>query len=414
MRDAARPANYSELPRELQDAWYRDNVERQLGEPTIHFKPTPFVYRDPSKIPRRQFVYGGHLIRGFVSLTTAPAGLGKSSLVLAENVAMATGRNLLGVKPPKLLRTWYINLEDPREEIDRRVAGICLHFGVTAADLDNRLFFDGRETEIVIADQVKTGVRIVKPVEDALAMALLAAEIDVVTIDPFVSTHRVAENDNTAIDAVAKTFASIANKANCAVELVHHVRKTGGAEITAEDGRGASALVAAARSVRVLNPMSRDEGEASGVCDERRFYFRSDTGKANLVPPSTKATWFKLQSVPLHNGTPDAPFETGDHVGVATPWTWPDAFDGVTISDLRKVQDAIANGRWRENAQAKDWAGHAVARVLNLDPTSKAHRAKISSLLKTWIANGMLLVVEGVDAKREKRSFIEVGELAND
>jgi hypothetical protein len=51
---------------------------------------------------------------------------------------------------------------------------------------------------------------------------------------------------------------------------------------------------------------------------------------------------------------------------------------------------------------------------LNLDPTNKATRAKIGSLLKSWIANGMFVVVEGVDAKRERRSFIEVGELASD
>jgi hypothetical protein len=35
--------------------------------------------------------------------------------------------------------------------------------------------------------------------------------------------------------------------------------------------------------------------------------------------------------------------------------------------------------------------GHAVAAVLKLDVTNKAHRAKISSLLKTWIKNGALV-----------------------
>jgi hypothetical protein len=41
-------------------------------------------------------------------------------------------------------------------------------------------------------------------------------------------------------------------------------------------------------------------------------------------------------------------------------------------------------------------------------------RAKIAGLLKTWIATGMLVVVEGEDAKRMKRSFIEVGTPADD
>ena len=78
------------------------------------------------------------------------------------------------------------------------------------------------------------------------------------------------------------------------------------------------------------------------------------------------------------------------------------------------MQAAIAADRWRESAQAKDWAGIAVARVLNLDPTNKAHRAKIASLLKTWIENGMFAVVEDEDDKRMKRKFIEVGTPAHD
>ena len=65
--------------------------------------------------------------------------------------------------------------------------------------------------------------------------------------------------------------------------------------------------------------------------DDRRFYFRSDIGKANLAPPSTKATWFRLASVPLGNGS-GAPTDDQDYVGVATSWTWPDALDGVTVT----------------------------------------------------------------------------------
>ena len=78
------------------------------------------------------------------------------------------------------------------------------------------------------------------------------------------------------------------------------------------------------------------------------------------------------------------------------------------------MQTTIGAGRWRESAQAKDWAGIAVARTLGLDATNKAHKAKIAALLKTWISTGMLAVVEGLDAKREKRNFIEGGEAAND
>jgi hypothetical protein len=252
-----------------------------LSTASTQFRPTPFRWRDPATIPRRQFVFGTHLIRGFVALTVAPGGVGKSSLAIGEAISMASGEYLLSVRPGRPLRAWYVNLEDPREEIERRVAAVCLHFKIDPSSLEDRLFFDGRETEVIIAEQARAGFTIAAPVEEALVSALKAGQFDVLILDPFVSTHRVTENDNTAIDAVVKTFGRIAGKANCAIELIHHVRKTGGAEITAEDGRGASALIAAARSVRVLNPVTKDEAVASGVGEERRFYFRADIGKAN-------------------------------------------------------------------------------------------------------------------------------------
>jgi hypothetical protein len=107
-------------------------------------------------VPRRQFVYGKHLIRGYLSATVAPGGVGKSSLALVEAVAVATGKALLGIAT-KTRRVWYCNLEDPREEIERRIAAICLHFDLKPEELGDRLYFDGREIEIVLATQNKSG-----------------------------------------------------------------------------------------------------------------------------------------------------------------------------------------------------------------------------------------------------------------
>ena len=208
----------------------------------IVFKPTPYVWRDPATIPPRQFIYGRHHMRGFVSATVAPGGVG-NLLALVDAAAMASGRNLLGNEPVKPLKVWYVNLEDPREEIERRVAAICLHFGVTRDELGDRLSFDGRELEgLVIAKQTNTGAVVATPVVEALTAALKDRAFDVLVVDPFVSVHQCAENDNNAIDLVAKTFGRIAGAANCAVELVHHTRKTGGQEITAEDGRARARL----------------------------------------------------------------------------------------------------------------------------------------------------------------------------
>lgn len=330
---------------------------------------------------------------------------------MVEAIAMATGRALLGTHPTGKLKVWIWNGEDPLEEMERRVAAICIQYGIDRAELDGQLFLNsGRDTEIVIATTTRSGTVIAQPVVDAMKATIRENGIDVVYLDPFVACHGASENDNGAINAVAKTIARMADETNTAWDLVHHSRKTGGAEITVEDGRGASALLAAARSGRVLNPMTKDEAERAGV-EKPRGFFRVDNGKANLAPPPDKSEWFALKSVSLGNGGENL-FDQPDYVAVVTPWQWPDVMADVTVDHLRKVQTAVAAGRWRENSQAKDWVGHAVGRVMGLDITNKGQKAKVLGYIKTWLATGMFVTVEGEDDRRNKRTFVEVGETA--
>ena len=53
--------------------------------------------------------------------------------------------------------------------------------------------------------------------------------------------------------------------------------------------------------VRVVNRMSKEEGEKAGV-ENHRLYFRTYNDKANLAPPADKSDWFELKSVDLGNG----------------------------------------------------------------------------------------------------------------
>ena len=71
--------------------------------------------------------------------------------------------------------------------------------------------------------------------------------------------------------------------------------------MTTESSRGAKAKTDAARVVRVVNRMSKDEGEKAGV-ENHRLYFRTYNDKANLAPPADKSDWFELKSVDLGNG----------------------------------------------------------------------------------------------------------------
>ena len=380
------------------------------GEP-MSLRATAWEYIDPSKLPRRPFLYGTHLIRRYSSGTIAHPGVGKSALVLAEALAMSSNRPLLGVQPKQRCRVWYWNGEDPREETDRRIAGLCIQHQVKPDQIAGWFFHDtGREQQIVLARQTRDGATINAPVADALIAVIRHNRLDVVTIDPFISAHRVTENDNGSIDAVTKEFNRIAELTGCAFELVHHSRKTGGAEVSAEDGRGGGAFLAAVRSARVLNVMSREEATKAGITDARQLHFKVENGKANLGPPAASAEWYRIQSVHLGNGDLRDPSDPGDSVGVVTKWHWPDPLAGLTGGDFEKVAAAIRSGKWRENAQAEKWVGYAVAAALDLDPDSKSDRAKIVGMLKAWRKSGSLVVVEDEDEKRMKRKFVSVAD----
>ncbi|MFC5552936.1 AAA family ATPase [Methylobacterium iners] len=178
-----------------------------MGSPASLIRATPYVWRDPRQIPPRAWLYDRRLIRGFLSTTVAPGGIGKSSLELVEAVALATGRPLLGVPVQAPLRVWYWCGEDPLEEIERRVAAILIRYNTDARELEGRLFLDpGRTSEIVIAQTTRAGTVLAQPVLDALRATVQASALDVVILDPFISTHRVPENDNGAIDMVAKAL----------------------------------------------------------------------------------------------------------------------------------------------------------------------------------------------------------------
>ena len=368
----------------------------------VALEPKPFVLGDASKIPPRQWVYGRHFIRKFLSVTVAPGGTGKTAITLAEAVAMATGRAIMGIETPKR-RVWVWNLEDPLEELQRRIAGIAQHHNITQDDLGDRLLVNsGRDEPLIIAEQAG-GANVLTPAADALTHHIKAMNVDVVIVDPFVSSHHLSENDNKAIDMVVKRWAQVANDANCSIELVHHVRKGNGMqEATVSDARGASALVDAARHVRRLQRMTAEEARNAGI-DEDQFwrYSREGDSKDNLAPPTSDSTWRQMVSVELPNG---------DSVGVSEPWQWPDAFSDVTRNDLEAVQRAVAAGEYRENQRAKDWVGNAVADVLNLDVSDGYVKAKVRHMLSTWIDNGALRVVERPDRSRQMRKFVIVGQ----
>lgn len=402
--------------------WKEDNsakgaeLANQLLSKSIEkdeFDATPWEPFDWADMPPRAWIYGKHYIRQFVTTTISPGGVGKTSLVLAEAVAMVTGKPILGIHPDELANVWVWNGEDPMNEIKKRVRSICDFHKVDQTQLSGLFIDSGRQREIVLAEETKSGTRICVPIYEKVVQTILKHKIDVFIVDPFVSSHQVNENDNNAIDLVAKAWARIADTTNCSVELVHHARKTGGQEVTVEHARGAVALISASRSARTLNPMSDDEVAKLGkenLGGLRQQFFRVDNGKANMALPSNRSRWFKMETYKAPNGGGGL-VDNGDEIGVPTVWEWPNALVGVTAADLIEAQKRIGREpKWRADVRASGWVGHALGDLLDADSMDRAGQAKISGVLKVWIEKGALKVVSAPDVERKARSWVVAGD----
>jgi len=355
----------------------------------VRFAVSPVDYTSLFKVPRRERLYGSHLVAGYLSVIVAPGGMGKSSLLLAEAVDMASGGKVFG-RTQQPIAVLYWNGEDPFDELQRRVAAICKVYKITEEDLGSRLFLSsGRNSPLVIGAETREGVQINEPVIGELKAEIQKYGIRIIMLDPFVSCHQVDENNNRRIDQIAKTLSKLAEETKCAIELVHHVRKIGpDVEITANDSRGASSLIAAARMVRVLNRASEADlanlqrpGEESNA----RSYFRILNDKTNMAPPADKSDWYQIKSVQLDNGEFDAP---GDSVGVVCRAEVISAFEGLLVGDLKKFQCALKDAGEKGlayNQQATDWAGYVLAKILGRDPSSKAEKRRLKQIIDTYI-----------------------------
>lgn len=391
------------------DFLHESETETPDAEPAPRVLPTPYRWTDPASIKPREWLYGSHLIRRYVSTTISPGGLGKSSMVMVEALSMVSGKSLLGerVHPAEPLRVWYWNGEDPNDEGARRIQAAAIEHKLTPDDIGDRLFMDsGRDMRITLAKMTRGEIELDEGLFDEIETALRDRNIDVWSLDPFVSTHQVSENDNGAIDAIIKRLGIVAERANCAIELVHHVRKPSGGDTgktDVNDARGASALIGGVRSARVLNAMSAQEAEDYGI--ENRFsFFRVDNGKSNLAPRSNETKWRRIVSVDLENGPT---LEESDHIGVVIPWS-PPANTSTVPDDAVMVAQRIAYEYpelARADTKSGDWLGHALGRELGIDSVDPKGKRDLERALRDWHKSGALVQEIRPDASRKPRQY---------
>lgn len=381
-----------------QDSRDREEREERQQEEAAGIQASGVSEADLLSIAPRPWLYGRKLVRGFVSVLASPGGTGKSAWVTAAACDMAAGVSTLHDAPHAPLRVWLYNLEDPRDETLRKLSAVLKAKHYAAPVLPNIYVNSGRDHRLILAEEPQPRVIVARPDVEAVISEIREKRIDVLTVDPFVRSHLLGENDNKAMDFVMDLYAQIASEANCAVLLVHHTRK-GFVSGESDSVRGGSATTSAARVALTMQTMTPDEAKAMNIPDaERRTLVRIDSAKSNLAPTASDAEWVKLASQPLGNGTPEYP--DGDSVQVVTTWTPPDAWDGIGEAKANEILDLISYGfttdsgateKYSSRAQDDRWAGHAIMAAFPDGDKSHDHCKRI---IKTWLEAGVIVEVE--------------------
>lgn len=385
--------------------WGRDDWDAQRSSAKVVAHPLALQAArlpDPAAIPPREWLYSTILVRRFVTLLVAPGGTGKSLYSLGVSMSLAAGRPLLGEYVHHQVNVWAMNLEDPLDEIDRRVAAMMLHHGVQRHELEGRLFLhSGRERRLTMATRSDDGYAVVYPDKDAVIAAARAGQIGLIVVDPFVKSHGLEENSNVDMDAAATAWAEVGDKTGAAILLVHHTRKGDVAGIDA--ARGGKALTDAARVGLTMASMTPEEAGQLGIAEAERWqHVRVDDQKVNMAPRAEKAKWFRLVTKELGNGT--EMYRHGDRVAALEAWDPPSVWKDISDDQVGEVLDAIEAGLpggggfapSRRGARNGRWVGNVVIATLGVD------EAQAGRMVAQWLKSGLLFETRERDSESRK------------
>src|SRR5262249_52233793 len=144
----------------------------------------------------------------------------------AQLLSLATGRMLTGDYVFERCRVLIVSLEDDADELRRRILSVRLRYNIKPSDVKGWLFLSSPGADagkLMTLDQRGRLSR--GALAENLEGTITRRKIDIVSIDPFVKSHSVDENSNSAIDDVVQVLTDLSAKYNIAVDIPHHISK---------------------------------------------------------------------------------------------------------------------------------------------------------------------------------------------
>lgn len=209
---------------------------------------------------KRQWLCGTYLMRGAISLLSAPGARGKTAWSIALAMSCASGKQILGAHLFGSAKTvLYISAEESTNEIHLRLHAAMQHHGISTKVLSS-LHVIGAEKWGLHLVTVDRGT----PRLDEKAWAELEKELDhfcpdILIADPLINFLGGADaNNNSVAGLMMGRLARLAATRNMAVMIAHHVAK-GRDPLAAESAMGAASFVNLARIALSIDPLQEDK-----------------------------------------------------------------------------------------------------------------------------------------------------------
>lgn len=268
-----------------------------------------------SILPPRPHVLRGIMVRGEVTALLAAGGVGKSLLGLVAAVHLALGRPFLGhencVGPAKSV---IYNAEDSLAEMSMRLHAICTVMQVPFEQVQPfiRLISGKRDRQANVQGvrlRLVTGGQNPERNDEAVRSLIEIArdpDVAMVSLDPLNKLHTCNGSDNIAMTFVMDVLEFVAEEADVALLISHHISKPSTGRRTAgnaDASQGAAAVVNGARTVLTLAaPEDEDAARYALRPQERHLLIRLDGAKNNRGLLGPDPVWLRKVGVKLWNG----------------------------------------------------------------------------------------------------------------
>ena len=302
-------------------SWMGLKTEEDIAEQEVEPLKV-FEYRSTDSVQSRPWVIPGLLMKKTATLLVGPPGAGKTSMGALMMYSLATGKPFLGKEVLETGNCLIIAAEESKNEIKLKFKAIEQVYGDV---FNQKIYYRGLEDDLKLVQFDKNRGTTPTKGYHALAKQIELLRIKHLYLDPLINfkTGGFDENDNEQMEQYIKNFLiPLAVNNELTLSFGHHANKISGISFNDKyddkpeidnvnamyAARGASSLVAAARFVLTLYPMTKYLWETyyANICEgPRNRYVGLVEAKSNYSDLSDNINWLDKKIVNV---------TTADHV----------------------------------------------------------------------------------------------------